>query len=52
MVEGNGKHNPKHVKAYKKVESKQKKDGTDELGARAARKRIADFVEEAKKEKP
>ena len=46
MVEGNGKNNPKHVKAYKKVESKQKRDGTDEKGAKKANERIQDFYRE------
>lgn len=46
MVEENGKHNKKHVKIYKKVETKQKKDGTDEKGAKSANKRIKDFYKE------
>lgn len=46
MAEGNGRHNPKHVKAYKNVENKQKKDGTDEKGAKEANERIKDFYKE------
>jgi hypothetical protein len=46
MVSKNGKNNPQHVEAYKEVEKKQKKDGTDEKGAKKANERIKDFYKE------